>query len=94
MLRRVTLVRKAVSKECNTSIIRMTIIFHSVLRLLVTAIVDSSSATRVTLMMDEIRDSETSVSTRATQRSILEDDIFCSHSRETLKFSFNGTEEI
>jgi hypothetical protein len=46
-----------------------------VLRLLVTAKVVPSSPFLVTLIMEAIRSSETSVLTRATRRHILEDDI-------------------
>jgi hypothetical protein len=53
--------------------------------LLVTANVDPSSLILLTLMMEAIRSSETSVLTRATPRHIQEDDILHSHRRENLR---------
>jgi hypothetical protein len=51
------------------------VFLRSVLRLVVTANVVSSSPILVTLMMEAIRSSKTSVLTRATWRNIPEDDI-------------------
>jgi hypothetical protein len=86
MLRPVRLARTGVSKELGDSIIRMIrigelgklavtsnrSIFRSVRRLLVTVNVVPSSTILITLMMEELYSSETSVLTRATRRSIPE----------------------
>jgi hypothetical protein len=64
MLHRVALVRKDVSEKRS-----------SVRRSLVAAKVVPRSPILVTLMMEAIRSSETSVLTRATQRNIQEDGI-------------------
>jgi hypothetical protein len=69
MLRRAALVRTDVSEELSASIIRVTRIgeLRSVRRLLVRANVVPSSSILVTLMMEELSSSGTSVLTRATR---------------------------
>jgi hypothetical protein len=71
MLRRVALVRPDVSEERRAFMVKTKVI--------------RSSPILVTLMMEALRSSGTSVLTRATRRHILEDDILHSHRRENLK---------
>jgi hypothetical protein len=78
MLRRVALVRTDVWEERIAYIISVNKFGE-----LVTLNVLTCSLIAVTLMMEAIRYYETSVLTRAKQRSIPEDGIIYSHCRET-----------
>jgi hypothetical protein len=79
MLRRVTPVRTDGSLELSASVIRVTRIGElgttACVQLLVTANVVSSSPILLTLMMEGLSSSETSVLPRATWRNIPEDSI-------------------
>jgi hypothetical protein len=94
MLCRVALVRTDVSEEPSASIIRVTRIGKqgttfavTSYRLLATANVVPSSLILVTLMLEALSASETSIVTRATRRNIPEDVIFHSHRRENLNLT-------
>jgi hypothetical protein len=71
---------------CRAALVRTDVFLRSVLRLLVTVRAVNSSPILVTLMMETIRSSETSVLARATQRNTPEDCILHSHCRENLKY--------
>jgi hypothetical protein len=66
-------VRTDISEELSASVIRVAVFLRSVRRLLVTSSVVRSSQILVTLMMEALSSSKTSVLTRATRRNIPDD---------------------
>jgi hypothetical protein len=72
---------------CSGMLGRLVLVFlRSVLQLVVSAYVVPRSLILVTLKMDAIQSSETSVLTISTQRNIPENRILLSHIRQSLTF--------
>jgi hypothetical protein len=91
VLHRVSLVRTDVSEDVSPPSSGWQesahiVVLRSVLRLLVTAVVVAWSPIPVTLKMEPIHSSESSVLTRATQHNVPEDDILQGNSNWCLHF--------
>jgi hypothetical protein len=88
MLRLVALVRNDVSEE-RIALNRFTLLRNNVssqsASVLFTANVGPSSQIFVSLMMEDLRSSETSILTRTTRRNITEEGILHSHHPKNLK---------
>jgi hypothetical protein len=82
MLRRLAVVRTDVSEESRATIIRLTRIGELGTTLVVTSNQRTVFADSVTLLMEALRSSETSVITRATGRNILEEGTLRSQRRQ------------
>jgi hypothetical protein len=96
MLRRVVLVRADVSEELSSSTNKVTrfgelgTTLAVTSNLLVTANAVPCSSILVTLIMEALSSSDTSVLTRATRRNFSDDDILETKKCSNLKHSFAG----